>query len=230
MPAILPDIPTAETLVIELTNKVREREKLASVRPDKALTAAARAYASYLAKTGAFSHTADGKQPAARAQASGYQLCQIAENLAVSENSDGFAAKELATQTLEGWLNSPGHRANLLARNVTDIGVAVARVGARYPKYVVVQMVGRPQALAAEFQVSNATKDVVTYALSGASHTLQPGTGIKHTVCEPKTIEFRLAGSTKLSGTYAAENGKVYTVSAKSGLVQVEVKARDTIR
>lgn len=230
MPAILPDIPTAETLVIELTNKVREREKLGNVKPDKALTAAARAYALYLAKTDSFSHTADGQQPAARAQASGYRLCQIAENLALTENSDGFAAKDLATQTLEGWLNSPGHRANLLARNVTDIGVAVARVGGTYPKYVIVQLVGRPQALATEFQVSNATKDTVTYALSGAAHTIKPGTGIKHTVCEPKTLEFRSAGSAKLSGKYSAENGKVYTVTGKSGQVQVEVKARDTIR
>lgn len=230
MPAILPDIPAAETLVVELTNKVRQREKLGSVKPDKALNAAARAYAAYLAKSGTFSHTADGKEPASRAAASGYRLCQIAENLAMSENSDGFAAKELATQTLEGWLNSPGHRANLLAKNVTDIGVAVARVAGTYPKYVVVQLVGRPQALATEFQVSNATKDTVTYALSGAAHSIKPGTGIKHTVCEPKTIEFRSAGSAKLTGIYAAENAKVYTVTANGGQVQVQVKVRDTIR
>jgi hypothetical protein len=230
MPAVLPDIPATETLVIELTNKVRGREKLGSVKQDKALTAAARAYALYLSKTAAFSHTADGQQPAARASAAGYRLCQIAENLAQAENSDGFAAKELATQTLEGWLNSPGHRANLLAAHVTDIGVAVARVPGTYPKYVVVQMVGRPQALAAEFQVSNATKDLVTYALSGRSHVIKPGTGIKHTVCEPKTLEFRLAGKAALSGKYAAENGKVYTVTADGGRIRVDVKTRDTVR
>lgn len=230
MPALLPDIPATETLVIEMTNTVRAREKLGPVKPDKALAIAARAYAQYLAKANAFSHTADGRQPAARANAAGYEFCQIAENLALSESSRGFAAQALATETVEGWLNSPGHRANLLAKGVTDIAVAVAKVGAKEPKYVVVQMLGRPSALSTEFQVSNATKEKVTYALSGASHTINPGTGIRHTVCEAKTLQFKSAGKMTLSGQYAAENGKVYTVTQKTGAIRIEVKVRDKVK
>lgn len=231
MPAILPDIPQTEALVLELTNKVRQREKLGSVKTDKALIVAARAFAAYLAKTDSFSHTADGKQPSQRAEAAGYKPCQLAENLAMSESSQGFAAQKLASETVDGWLNSPGHRANLLAPNVTDIGIAVARVPASSDaKYVVVQMFGRPQSLAVEFQVSNATKDRVTYALSGKSHTVEPGMGIRHTVCEPKTIEFRSAGKAAMTGSYSAANGTVYTVTGKNGAVKVEVKARDTIQ
>jgi hypothetical protein len=230
MPALLPDVPATEALVIALTNQVRAREKLGSVKPDKALAIAARAYAQYLAKTKTFSHTADGKQPAARASAAGYEFCQVAENLALSENSGGFASQTLATETLEGWLNSPGHRANLLAPNVTDIGVAVAKVPDKDPKYVVVQLFGRPRALSTEFQVSNATKEKVTYALSGAAHTINPGTGVRHTVCEPKRLEFRSAGQAALNGQYAAENGKVYTVREKTGAISIEVKLADKVK
>lgn len=230
MPTILPDIPATEALVLELTNKTREREKLAAVNSDKALTMAARAFAQYLARTDTFSHTADGKQPSQRASGAGYQYCQIAENLAVSESDTGFEAKRLATETLEGWLNSPGHRANLLAPYVTDIGIAVARVNAKEPKYVVVQMFGRPRSMATEFQVSNATKEKVTYALSGQAHSIDPGTGIRHTICAPQTIEFKSVGSRAFAGAYKTENGKVYTVTAKSGALSVDVKVKDTIR
>lgn len=230
MPALLPDIPATEALVVTLTNSARERERLAPVKPDKALAAAARAFAVYLAKTDRFSHTADGRQPADRAQGTGYQLCQVAENLALSESSLGFEASVLAHETLEGWLNSPGHRANLLAPHVTDIGVAVARVGTGAPKYVVVQMLGRPRALATQFQISNATKVKVTYALSGVAHAIEPGMGVRHTVCEPKTLEFRSAGGVALPGRFTPQSGKVYAVTKKSGKLSVEVKIADSVR
>jgi hypothetical protein len=230
MPTILPDIPATEAIVLDLTNKTRQREKLAAVKSNTALTIAARAFAEYLARTDTFSHTADGKQPSQRASGAGYQFCQIAENLAVSESERGFEAKTLATETLEGWLNSPGHRANLLAPNVTDIGVAVARVNVREPKYIVVQMFGRPRSMATEFQVSNATKEKVTYALSGHAHSIDPGTGIRHTICAPETIEFKSVGSKAFGGAYRTENGKVYTVTAKSGALAVDVKFKDTIQ
>lgn len=230
MPAVLPDIPQTEALVLSLTNKVREREKLAGVKPDKALTIAARAYAAYLAKANAFSHTADGRQPSERAEASGYAACQIAENLALSASSQGFAATVLANETLDGWLNSPGHRANLLAPNVTDIGIAVARVAAKDAKYVVVQLFGRPKSLATEFQVSNSTKETVAYQLSGSPHTVAPGMGVRHTVCEPKSIEFKSVGKAALQGRFTAASGKVYAVTQKAGKVSVEVRIADKIR
>ena len=230
MPAILPDIPVAEAAIIEMTNGIRQREKLGPVAADKALTIAARAFAAYLAKTNTFSHTAGGQQPSDRAKAAGYDHCQIAENLALTADSRGFEARALAKQTIEGWLNSPGHRANLLAPYVTQIGVAVARVPDKDPKYVIVEMVGRPMTMASEFQVSNATKDSVRYALSGEAQTLEPGMGITHTVCQPKTILFEKAGVTALTDHFEAKDGQVYTVRQKSGAVTVEVTARDRVK
>ena len=230
MPAILPDIPSTEAAIIEMTNGVRTREKLGAVAPDKALTAAARAFAAYLAKTNTFSHTADGKQPSERAAATGYRHCQIAENLALSADSRGFEARTLAKETMEGWLNSPGHRANLLAPYVTDIGVAVARVPDKEPKYVMVELFGRPQSLATEFQISNATKMSVRYSLASEAHLIEPGMGIRHTICQPKTIAFEMAGGKPLLSHFDAKDGQVYTLTAKSGAVTVEVTARDRVK
>ena len=230
MPVVVPDIAVAETAIIEMTNSVRVREKLAIVTPDKALTAAARAYAAYLAKAKKFAHDADGHQPSDRATSAGYEHCQIAENLALSSDSRGYEARVLATHTVEGWLNSPGHRANLLAPGVTDIGVAVARVPDKDPKYVMVEMFGRPRSLASEFQISNATKEPVRYALSGEAETVDPGMGITHTVCNPKTISFQKAGAKTLTQQFEAKNGQVYTIRQKSGAVTVEVTARDKVK
>ena len=227
MPAILPDITATEALVIDYTNKIRQREKLGAVHQDKALAIAARTFAQYLAKTKTFSHTADGRQPAMRASAAGYKYCRIGENLALLESAVGFEAKALATGTIEGWLKSLEHRANLLAPYVTDIGVAVTRVADKEPKYVVVQMVGRPQALSTEFKIANRTSEKVRYSLSGTVHTIDPGMSVRHTVCEPKMLAFLSEGSVAISGQYAAENGKIYTVSQKAGAVTIEAKVSE---
>jgi len=102
--------------------------------------------------------------------------------------------------------------------------VAVARVAGKEPKYVVVQMVGRPQALSTEFEIANRTSEKVRYSLSGTVHTIDPGRSVRHTVCEPKMLAFLSAGSVAISGQYAAENGKVYMVSQKAGAVTIEAK------
>ena len=46
---------------------------------------------------------------------------------AVGENIAG--GQQTLQQAIEGWLNSPGHRATLLSDKFTEFGLAVARVG-----------------------------------------------------------------------------------------------------
>jgi hypothetical protein len=85
-------------------------------------------------------------------------------------------------------------------------------------------MVGRPQALSTEFKIANRTSEKVRYSLSGTVHTIDPGMSVRHTVCEPKMLAFLSEGSVAISGQYAAENGKIYTVSQKAGAVTIEAK------
>ena len=71
MPLAAPDLPQTEAAIIEMTNAFRAENRLTAVVPSAKLQAAAKVFADYLARNGSFAHTADGRQPAERAQAAG---------------------------------------------------------------------------------------------------------------------------------------------------------------
>ena len=139
------DIPAVERAVIEGTNRFRHEEGLASVRPDSTLDRTAREFADYLARTDRFDHEADGRTPALRARAHGYDYCLVAENIAYQFDSRGFTTSALARGLVQGWKDSPGHRRNMLDKRVVDTGVAVAR-SAHSGRFYAVQMFGRRRA------------------------------------------------------------------------------------
>lgn len=197
----LPDLPRTEIAIIELTNAFRRSERLGLVKSSPELTATARAFAQYLARTGKFAHEADGRQPADRAKAHGYLFCMVAENLAQFLDSRGFTHQSLASQMMDGWKASPGHRKNLVAEHVTDIGVGLARVPDKNPKYVSVQLFGRPAHLKTEFVIENAAGTAVTYSIAGQGHSIGPRYRVTHTSCGPSPITFERAGGW-LTGTH----------------------------
>jgi uncharacterized protein YkwD len=57
------DLSQVERLIVEKTNQFRKEHGLGRLRRNQELAKAARSFADYLARTGKFSHTADGKQP-----------------------------------------------------------------------------------------------------------------------------------------------------------------------
>jgi uncharacterized protein YkwD len=66
-----------------------------------------------------FDHVApDGTQPFIWARRHDYRYATIGENLAAGYPS--------AQRVVAGWMNSPGHRANILGRTFEDIGLAIA--------------------------------------------------------------------------------------------------------
>ena len=171
MPAVTPDIPKTEIAIVEMTNAFRQENRLAAVQLNPTLTQAARTYAQFLATTELFSHEADGRRPADRARAAGYQFCEIAENLASFVDSRGFETRDLARQMVEGWKNSPSHRKALLAPGVTELGVAVVKVkGAE--KYLSVQLFGRPESL--QFSFAQCRKFI--RCCPSLTHVQLPGT------------------------------------------------------
>ena len=185
---MLPDLPQTEIAVVEMTNTFRKANALQEVKPNAVLGAAARAFADYLARTGKFAHDADGRQPAARAQAQGYSYCLVAENLAWNLNSRGFESRELARVFVEGWKASPGHRENLLLRDATDIGIAVARVPDKNPKYLSVQLFGRPDSLKVTFTIQNQASKAVYYTLGTETDLLHPRETATHSDCQPRVL------------------------------------------
>ncbi len=231
MPAVLPDTPTVEAAIIEMTNVYRGKQKLGALAANANLTKAARAYAAYLAKNGQFSHTADGRQAGDRIASAGYVWCQVGENLALHVDSRGFESRALAQKSVEGWINSPPHRANMVAPYMTDIGVGVARANDKDPKFISVQLFGRPQSLQYEFQVSNTTKQSVSYSFAGEEHEVQPSYAVTHSACNPGEITFDTFGSKRLSMRYEALDGLVYKLEPDpaSG-VRIEITPLERIR
>jgi hypothetical protein len=232
MPVITPDVPAVETAIVAMTNAFRLENKLGEVRPNAQLAQAARAYAAYLARTNAFSHTADGRQPADRVGETGYQYCQVAENLALNLDSRGFETWALAAHAVEGWKNSPGHRRNMLTPHVTDIGVAVAQApGSSAPKYISVQLFGRPRSLGYQFAVRNEAAESVTYSFGGKTHQASPRMTITHSACQPGEVAFERLGSLlfgkSVSARYEAQDGVVYRVAGDSTAgIKVEIAPR----
>ncbi len=230
MAVISPDIPQAELAIVEMTNAFRAEQKLAAVKPNPQLNAAARAYAEFLAQSDMFSHTADGRQHSDRAKSAGYAYCQVSENLSLNLDSRGFETRQLARDAVEGWKKSPGHRKNLVAPHVVEIGVGVAKARGE-GKYLSVQLFGRPQSLKYEFKVQNGLTDNVVYSFGGRRHEIKPRNVITHVACQPDPIAFERAGlpiiGRTLSGTYLARDGDLFTLRASSsGGVIIDVSSK----
>ena len=102
--------------VLNLVNQERAIVNLGPLAEDSKLTTAARAHSQDMAQQGYFSHTSlDGRSPFQRITAAGYQYNFAGENIAV-----GFQSPQAV---MNGWMNSSGHKANILGSNYCDIGI-----------------------------------------------------------------------------------------------------------
>jgi hypothetical protein len=225
MTPTVPDLPQAEIAIIELTNAFRQENRRGVVVPNSELTRAARDYAEFLAKSEIFSHTADGRQPADRITAAGYTYCLVSENLALNLDTRGFLTRQLATDAVEGWKSSPGHRINMLAEHVTEIGVGIAKARGE-EKYLSVQLFGRPDSLKYKFQVTNSSNGAVRYSWGGERQEIAPRMAITHTACMPGEVEFERTagpGARAAGARYRTRSGDLFVLKPeREGGVRVE--------
>lgn len=111
---------TAE--VVGLTNRERAGAGLPVLGVDARLTAAAQAHSADMVARDFYSHTdPDGGKPWDRAAAAGAGQGSVGENIACGQRSPA--------EVVEGWMNSPGHRANILKPDFTHIGIGLAGGG-----------------------------------------------------------------------------------------------------
>ncbi len=227
---IMPDIPQVEAAIVAQTNAFRATAKQQAVKAAPSLTKAARDYARFLAAAPIFSHEADGQRPVDRIKAAGYAPCATAENLAWRSDPRGFETLALATQMVEGWKSSPGHRKNLLMEHATETGVAIVKAS-REEKYFAVQLFARPSTLSFTFEVVNAASKPLTYAVGGREARIEPRIVRQHTECEPASLTFQLAPaglvSKPVTVRHEAKPGHVYRLVAdKAGKVTVEARPK----
>jgi hypothetical protein len=141
------DAEVMSAKLIELTNKARQSAGLPALSENSALTRAAYAKANDMLAQNYFSHTApNGKAFYRWVDGTGYVYSAVAENLAVNLNL--VSAEEMVAS----WLNSPGHRANLLSGAYTEAGMGVSSGTYQgQPAVFAVHVFARPQNKTAVF-------------------------------------------------------------------------------
>ncbi len=117
-----------EARVVQLINSQRANNGLPPLRVDSRLVQAARRHSQDMADNNFFSHYgSDGSSPFDRIRDAGYSFRTAGETIA-----GGYISPESA---VDGWMNSPGHRAILLG-NYDDIGVGyVYKANSTYRHY-----------------------------------------------------------------------------------------------
>ncbi|MDQ3281711.1 MAG: CAP domain-containing protein [Acidobacteriota bacterium] len=142
LPALAQDASneiTAEN-VIRIMNDYRAQEALPPLAADARLTLAAGDRMQNMEEEGYWSHTSpDGMSPFTWVKVRAYDFKVVGENLAT-----GF---ETAKVLVESWMESPGHRANIMGAEFTDCGIAIIEGSTKGPadgKSIVV-LFGRKQ-------------------------------------------------------------------------------------
>lgn len=116
-----------QTEISRLINVQRTNNGCAALTVNDQLTAAARGHSAWMARTGTLSHTGDGGSTfVTRSKAAGYAQ-PSAENIAMGYRT--------AAEVVDGWMNSSGHRANILNCRSTTAGVGVAFTANGTPYY-----------------------------------------------------------------------------------------------
>jgi len=106
-----------ELEIVELVNRERAKEGLRSLTIDPTLMMVARFKSQSMSDIDYMSHTGAYGQPWELARAFGYSTNAFSENIA-----RGYAS---AASVMQGWMDSPGHRANILHKVYDYIGVGI---------------------------------------------------------------------------------------------------------
>jgi uncharacterized protein YkwD len=109
---------TTQQQVIDIVNRERAAGGCGPVTANPRLTSAAQLHSADQAAHNRMSHDgSDGSSPWQRAERAGYDNA-IGENVAAGYGS--------AAAVMDGWMNSPGHRNNIMNCDAEAIGVGVA--------------------------------------------------------------------------------------------------------
>ena len=126
---VAPDV--AEKRLFELVNQARRAAKLPALVWDAQLAQIARAHSEDMRQSGIVAHVSPTTGSAAdRVKAAGIRTAVVLENVARAYG---------VGEAHEGLMNSPGHRANILSRSATNLGVGVVlgnEVGGRREMFV----------------------------------------------------------------------------------------------
>jgi uncharacterized protein YkwD len=141
-------ISELEKRIHDLINSERARNKADKLHFDKELSQIARAHSADMVKRKFFGHVnPDGNDASKRGRLAGYTCRKVyvgffteglAENvyqgslysririMGNRRSYDWYSAEEIARETVQGWMGSPGHRRNIVEKNYEKEGIGVA--------------------------------------------------------------------------------------------------------
>lgn len=121
-----PPLEAVEQQIVALTNEERRRAGLAPLTVEPFLVAAARKQSTDMLARDFFDHVnPDGLTPQDRVEMESRSMIgSTRENIARES-----PPKNDAQGLVSGWMNSPGHRENILSPEITHIGVGVVTAG-----------------------------------------------------------------------------------------------------
>lgn len=145
VPAFADDNEINNANVLALMNVYRAEQGLPPLREDARLRKAAEDRVRHMEELGYWAHKSpDGMSPFVWLAARDYNYAHAGENLA-----SGF---ETARLLVLSWMESPGHRANIMAGNYEDVGIAIidgATTGPATGKSVVVLFASQQRTITA---------------------------------------------------------------------------------
>ena len=131
---VIPSSSSNEKNALNLLNKDRAANGLPPLKLNNSLVSLAENYADDMISRNYFSHyNPEGQSPFDRMKNAGIRYSYAGENIAINSSVD---AAEKA------FMNSPGHRANILSSNYTEVGIGV-KLSPRGSVYVVQEFISR---------------------------------------------------------------------------------------
>lgn len=179
-----PAMPDVESALLEHTNVQRSMAGLPAFVQDEGLARAARQHAAEMAELGYMAHEsprAETRTVAHRLNLVGAVVQGVGENLAMLAG-----VPDIAAAAVSGWMDSPGHRRNILG-NFTHAGFGVAQ-GAGGANYVV-QVLGLKTVDIGAVAASRSLEQV--YVLD-----------IGFTLSAPREVAFWLGEDVQIAGLY----------------------------
>jgi len=117
-----------ESEVRRQINRIRQQQGLVVLRQNDKLSQVARSYSRRMAEQNFFAHVSpQGDTLSDRVKAARILYFIVGENLFTSTN-----IPQPTTAAVDGWMNSPGHRENILRHEFRETGVGVWKRGNTY--------------------------------------------------------------------------------------------------
>jgi uncharacterized protein YkwD len=121
-PPVPGDIESIKARLLLLHNQQRASHGLPALNRHASLDHAAQLHNDYMAQHDNLTHSEGwGRDVGVRVKEAGYNWSYVGENIAAGQST--------ADEVMSSWMNSSGHRANILGSHYRDVGFGVTHAG-----------------------------------------------------------------------------------------------------